>query len=46
MDYRDRAIGGRAGPFPKPINGCFGGIVNFYRDVKRIRHFGPKYYND
>lgn len=46
MDYLDPAIGGRAGPFPTPISGCSGAIVNSYRDVNRIRHFGSKFYND
>lgn len=46
MDYLDLAIGGQAGLFPTPINGCLAAIVNSYRDVKRIRRFGPKFSND
>lgn len=46
MDYLDLAIGGRAGPFRTPINECFVAIVNSYRDVKRIKRFGTKFYND
>ncbi len=46
MDYLDLAIGGRAGLFRTPINESFVTIVNSYRDVKRIKRFGPKFYND
>lgn len=46
MDCPEHAIGGRAGRFPTPINGCFGAIVNSCRVAKRIRRFGPEFYND